>query len=256
MGRIELHWLDPHDPGQGFPDPQLALEEPNGLLAVGGDLSTLRLLNAYDHGIFPWYNPDEPILWWSPDPRTVFLPDGVHVSRSLRRHLSHADYAITLDVNFGGVLQGCSAPRANQHGTWLGTDMRRAYRHLHHLGHAHSVEVWQHGRLVGGLYGVSRGRAFFGESMFSAVTNASKVALVWLTRQLWDWGFALMDAQVGSPHLYRMGATDLPRPEFQELLAKAVYSPAPRSGKWAFTLDVPAAASHLPDASLRNISLT
>ncbi len=242
---LELQWLNPHDAGQAFPDPNHSLREPNGLLALGGDLSVPRLLQAYDHGIFPWYGPGEPILWWSPDPRTVFLPGGMHVSRSLRRHLRRGDFAVSLDRDFPSVIRACAAPRADQNGTWLGANMRRAYCRLHQLGHAHSVEVWRRGQLVGGLYGVARGRVFFGESMFSAVPNASKVALICLAEQLWEWEFALFDAQVSSPHLYRMGAVDLPRARFQARLREAVAGADSRC-LWAFDKTPSGNPTHLP----------
>lgn len=245
MTTLRLYWLDPATPDAPFPDPALALTQPNGLLAMGGDLSPTRLRNAYANGIFPWYNPEESILWWSPDPRVVFATDGVYVSRRLARTLRRADYAVTLDRDFDGVLAGCAGPRRHQPGTWLGSEMRAAYRRLFETGDAHSVEVWRRGRLVGGLYGVAHGRLFFGESMFSHVPDASKLALVHLARQLAAWGFPLIDGQVGSPHLYRMGAFDLPRPRFLACLREygALASPP---APWRFELDVPRDAAHLP----------
>ena len=245
MSAPRLYWLDPNVPDGAFPDPSLALDEPNGLLAVGGDLSPTRLLNAYDIGVFPWYNPDETILWWSPDPRTVFYTDGLHVSRRLRRTLGQANYAVTLDHAFEQVIRTCAALREDREGTWLGPEMRRAYTTLFHQGHAHSIEVWQHGELVGGLYGVARGQVFFGESMFSTVADASKIALVWLARQLAAWGYTLLDGQVGSPHLYRMGAVDLPREDFLAMV-RARRTPPVEPARWAFQLGVPQPAEHLP----------
>ena len=208
--------LRPEDPPEAFPDPRLALREPDGLLAVGGDLSPARLLYAYRHGIFPWYDAELPILWWSPDPRAVILPHAEHVSRSLRRRMQRGGYELRFDTSFLQVMQGCAGTRANQPegGTWINADMLAAYERLHALGHAHSVEMWLDGLLVGGLYGVSVGRVFFGESMFSRVTDASKVALVSLARHLWDWGYALLDCQVHSAHLATLGAASMPRPAF------------------------------------------
>jgi leucyl/phenylalanyl-tRNA--protein transferase len=241
---IRLHWLDPRNPRQPFPAPQLAMRDPNGLLAIGGDLSVARLVNAYAQGIFPWYNPDEPILWWCPDPRAVLVPTQFHVSRSLARRLRKQDFAVTLDRNFGGVLESCSAPRARGRGTWLGPEMKQAYRALHARGHAHSIEVWQRGTLVGGLYGVGLGRAFYGESMFSAIDDGSKIALYYLCRQLAAWDFALMDCQIASPHLATLGATELPRDRFLAVLHDAVAKNGP--ARWQFDIDVPAATEHLP----------
>lgn len=241
---IRLHWLDPRNPRQPFPDTRQAMRDPNGLLAIGGDLSATRLLGAYAQGIFPWYNPDEPILWWCPDPRAVLLPGAFHVSRSLARRLRKADYAVTLNRAFPAVLEACSAPRARGRGTWLGAEMKQAYQDLHERGHAQSIEVWQHGELAGGLYGVSLGRAFYGESMFSHADDGSKVALYWLCRQLREWDFELMDCQISSPHLATLGATELPRDEFLARLRGAVAQPGP-TGRWRFDLDVPAPAGHV-----------
>lgn len=209
-----------------FPDAQLAQDEPNGLLAVGGDLSVPRLIEAYRHGIFPWFCEDEPILWWSPDPRCVFLLDEVHVSRSLRRELNKAKYIVTINKAFQQVMQECAAPRNDQPETWILPDMQQAYYKLHQLGLAHSIEVWENTdgqeTLVGGMYGVSIGRFFFGESMFSRRTNTSKIALVYLANYLNKADFLLLDAQVGNPHLYRMGARDIARNEFLQLLEQEI----------------------------------
>lgn len=245
MRANRLHWLNPSQPDEPFPDAENALEEPNGLLAIGGDLSTRRLLRAYHEGIFPWYNPDEPILWWSPDPRTIFAPDQIHVARSLRRDLRRQDYAVTLDRAFHAVIDLCAAPRRHQRGTWLGEDMRRAFCGLHAIGHAHSIEVWRKHALIGGLYGIALGRAFFGESMFSRAPNGSKIALIHLARQLGVWGFELIDGQVGSPHLYRMGAFDVPRTAFRQRLRHALAFPA-MPPRWRFDIPVPADPAHLP----------
>lgn len=247
MTTLRVYWLDPNSPDAAFPDPKLALTQPNGLLAMGGDLSPRRIRRAYACGIFPWYNPDESILWWCPNPRTVFDTNGVHVSRRLHRTLKRADYAVTLDHAFDAVLAGCAGPRRGSPGTWLGPDMRAAYARLHALGDAHSVEVWQHGRLVGGLYGIALGRMFFGESMFSHTTNASKIALVWLSRQLAAWGFPLLDGQVGSSHLYQMGARDITRAQFLHQITILQKQPAP-AVPWRFSLDAPADSRHRPTA--------
>lgn len=240
---IRLHWLDPRNPREPFPDPQLALRDPNGLLALGGDLSVTRLIRAYSRGIFPWFNPDEPILWWSPDPRCVLRPGGFHVSRSFARRIRRDDYAVTLNRDFDGVLAACAAPRPKSHGTWLGADMQRAYLELHEHGFAHSVEVWQRGALVGGLYGVSVGRAFFGESMFSHISDGSKLALHWLCRQLLAWDFAFLDCQVPSAHLESLGAIALPRERFLAELHGAVHRGG-RTGGWRFDIPVPHARIH------------
>lgn len=219
MSNLPLPWIAPGSVPV-FPPATQALREPNGLLALGGDLTPNRLLEAYRHGIFPWYGPDEPILWWSPDPRCVFATDGIHVSQRLRRQLRHSHWTITLDRAFVDVMRACAAPRTGQTGgTWIIEDMLRAYTQLHRQGHAHSIEVWDDTRLVGGLYGVAVGSLFCGESMFSAVSGGSKTALVCLARLLHGWGFPLLDAQVGNPHLYRMGATDMSRQAFMDRLS-------------------------------------
>lgn len=210
--------LAPNDPSASFPDVRDALREPDGLLAVGGDLGVPRLLNAYRHGIFPWYSAGDPILWWSPDPRTVLFPSQVHISGSLRKLLRRRVFTVTLDRDFPSVINACAAPRGPGGGSWLVPEMISAYRALHVRGHAHSVEVWQDGALVGGLYGVAVGAVFFGESMFSRVSNASKVALLHLCQRLADWDFGLIDCQVFTEHLLRMGAVELPRERFLALL--------------------------------------
>ena len=243
---IRLHWLDPRKPDQPFPPVETAMQEPNGLLAIGGDLCVERIVRAYSRGIFPWYNPDEPILWWSPDPRTVFdLTEPCSLSKRLQRTVAKADYAVTLDTAFDEVVEACARPRDGQRGTWLGREMRAAYRTLGSEGIGHSVEVWRDGTLIGGLYGLAIGKVFFGESMYSAQRDASKIALVWLRKQLRDWGYLLMDCQVGSPHLYTLGAVDWPRERFIEALNVGIGKP-PHSGPWVFELDAPSAAQHLP----------
>lgn len=224
--------LLPADPLAPFPPPATALAHPNGLLAVGGDLSIPRLLNAYRGGIFPWYADDQPVLWWSPDPRVVFRSEGVHLSRRFKRQLRGLDWRVRADHRFGQVIRACAgAPRPGQRGTWITDDMILAYERLHRAGHAHSVEVMAGDRLVGGLYGVSVGRMFFGESMFSAVSGASKVALAALGWRLSRWGWPVFDAQVGNPHLLRMGAEAWPRDRFLGLLARQVLQPG-MPGSW------------------------
>ncbi len=189
-------------------------------MALGGDLSPARLLAAYRRGIFPWYSEGQPILWWSPDPRAVFSPAGIHQSRSLKKHLRQCGWQVTINNQFKRVIQACSEPRTYADGTWLSADMKDAYEQLHYLGYAHSIEVWQGSELMGGLYGLALGRVFFGESMFSVYANGSKVALqalAWLASEL---GIELIDCQVGSAHVYSMGAENLPRIQFERRLAQ------------------------------------
>jgi leucyl/phenylalanyl-tRNA--protein transferase len=217
-------------PGDAFPPVTMALRNPNGLLAVGGDLSPSRLLDAYARGIFPWSGDDEPLLWWSPDPRMVLRPAELHVSRSLRRRLRSGTYRVTLDTAFRDVMAGCAAPRGDRQGTWITASMTDAYSRLAALGHAHSVEAWAGSELAGGLYGVALGRMFFGESMFTRRTDASKVALVTLVRQLERWGFELVDCQMSTEHLATLGAREIPRAEFLghvERLVRLPGVPAP-----------------------------
>jgi leucyl/phenylalanyl-tRNA--protein transferase len=217
-----------------FPSPDAAMKQPNGLLAIGGDLSPARLLAAYDHGIFPWFNrDDEPILWWSPDPRAVLPPSGVKVSRSLRRRLTRNDFTITADRAFESVVAGCAAPRRGATGTWITPSMQAAYLELHTLGYAHSVEAWQDKQLVGGLYGVALGKMFYGESMFSRVSDASKVAMVRLASQLLSWGYITIDCQVLNPHMASLGATEIPRSEFLQLV-RANRQLETHRGLWQF----------------------
>jgi len=219
---MSIPWLGARDP---FPPVEGALTEPNGLLAAGGDLSPQRLLDAYAHGIFPWFNEEDPILWWSPDPRMVLFPGELHVSRSLRRVMRSGIFTVTLDRKFEAVMEGCAEPRADQDGTWITSEMMRAYCRLAELGHAHSIEVWEDGQLAGGLYGVAIGRVFFGESMFSRRSNASKVALAELTAQLARWGFALIDCQMSTSHLASLGAREIPRALFSRLIAEGAAQP-------------------------------
>jgi leucyl/phenylalanyl-tRNA--protein transferase len=215
--------------------PPVDSASPEGLLAVGGDLRPERLLQAYLHGIFPWYSDDQPILWWSPDPRAVLFPDKLHISRSLKRSLRPGLFKVTLDRCFRDVMQHCAGPRQQypDGGTWITTEMLEAYTKLHEQGYAHSVETWQEGQLIGGLYGVALGGAFFAESMFTRVPDASKVALVSLVSQLQTWGFRLIDCQQSSPHIMRLGAEEIPRRSYLNHLANAVSLPE-RRGRWEF----------------------
>lgn len=214
FGIQSLYWLDVHNEEAPFPPVDLALRDPDGLLAFGGSLGSKRLLRAYRLGIFPWYSEGQPIMWWSPDPRTVLYPDELRVSRSLRKSLRNAGYTVSIDRCFEDVIDACAAPRDDEGGTWITRAMRDAYVRLHHEGHAHSVETWYEGELVGGLYGIAIGCVFFGESMFSRRRDASKVAFTRLTRQLERWGFTLIDCQVHSAHLSSLGARAIPRHEF------------------------------------------
>jgi leucyl/phenylalanyl-tRNA---protein transferase len=216
-----------------FPPVEQASSE--GLLAIGGDLRPERLLEAYRHGIFPWYNEEQPILWWSPDPRTVLFPEELHISRSLKRSLRPGLFTVTFDTCFLDVVRHCAAPRPQypEGGTWITPAMVEAYSTLHEQGYAHSVETWQEGSLVGGVYGVAIGGAFFAESMFTKVDDASKVALVSLVRQLQTWGFRIVDCQQSSPHVMRLGAEEILRAEFVAHVAAAVKLPD-RRGHWTF----------------------
>jgi len=216
---INLYWL-PDDPESSFPPLEQALIEPDGLLAAGGDLSPGRLINAYQHGVFPWFNEGEPILWWSPDPRCILYPEKLKISRSLKKTLNRKPFEIRMDTCFAEVVKACAAPRTKQAGTWITDDMFNAYINMHELGYAHSVECWQDGELVGGLYGIAMGQIFFGESMFSKQSNASKVALVHLCEYLQQHDFKLIDSQVHTEHMESMGAEMIPRTEFEGLVKK------------------------------------
>lgn len=226
-----LYLLGQH-PQQPFPHASAAETTPNGLLAVGGDLSVPRLLNAYRSGIFPWFNDEDPLLWWSPDPRAVLFPERLIIHRSLAKTLKRSGLHVTRDQTFASVIEQCAATRAQGPGTWITQPMREAYRQLYALGTAHSVEVWQDGMLVGGLYGIALGRAFFGESMFSLVKDASKVALAHLCQQLRQWDFGLIDCQVSSAHLLSLGALDIPRTDFLRLLDQHCERPPVPAGDW------------------------
>ena len=215
-----IPWLANDTP---FPPVERALAVPNGLLAAGGDLSVARLLSAYRNGIFPWFNPGEPLLWWSPDPRMVLIPGEFRISRSFAKTLRNSEYEVRCDTAFEQVMRGCGAPRPAQSGTWIGEDMIAAYCALHQLGYAHSVEIWVNGKLAGGLYGVSIGRMFYGESMFSDLSNASKIALAYLARQLERWHFGMIDCQMNTPHLATLGAREIPRSEFIARLKELIH---------------------------------
>lgn len=199
---------------QPFPPVELALEQPNGLLAAGGDLSPSRLLEAYRHGIFPWFNEGDPILWWSPDPRMVLFPAEFKLSRTLRKTLRNGNYEVRSDTAFEQVMRACAAPRKGQAGTWILEEMIAAYCELHRMGYAHSVETWMDGELVGGLYGMAIGSMFYGESMFCRKTDASKIAIAYLARELERQGFGMIDCQMNTPHLASLGAREIPRDEF------------------------------------------
>ena len=224
-----LAWLERGDP---FPPVERALKNPNGLLAAGADLSVGRLLEAYRRGIFPWYSNGQPPLWWSPDPRMVLECAALKVSRSLAKSIRNKGYEVRIDTAFAAVLRGCAEPRKYEPATWLGADMRIAYARLHEAGYAHSFETWRDGVLVGGLYGVAVGRMFFGESMFSRATDASKVALVNLVQVLARRGFPLVDCQMHTPLLESLGGREIPRREFLRALAGLVNYPAPPM-KWS-----------------------
>jgi leucyl/phenylalanyl-tRNA--protein transferase len=217
-----IPWLQPGDP---FPALERALAEPNGLLAAGADLTVPRLVEAYERGIFPWYEDGQPVLWWSPDPRMSLAPAELKIPRSLRKRLAKRDYEVRADSAFEEVIRACAAPRAGHDGTWITGDMIAAYTRLHLAGHAHSVETWIDGRLAGGLYGVALGRMYYGESMFTREADASKIALVHLARQLHRWNFGLIDCQMKTDHLARFGAREIPRAEFMRKLANLVNYP-------------------------------
>jgi leucyl/phenylalanyl-tRNA---protein transferase len=216
-----------------FPPLEDALVEPNGLLAAGGDLSPERLIMAYRCGIFPWFNENETILWWSPDPRMILFPNELRISHSLNKILKKRDYEIRVDSAFNEVIRACAAPRKGQTGTWIHSDMISAYITLHEMGLAHSVETWIDGKLKGGLYGVTQGKIFFGESMFSQIDNTSKIAFVHLVRQLEKWNYNMIDCQIKTTHLTSFGAREIPRKEFIHRLKASVDYPN-QIEKWSF----------------------
>jgi len=229
-----IPWLERDDP---FPPTSKALKQPNGLLAAGADLTPERLIEAYSLGIFPWFNADEPVLWWSPDPRMVLFPAELKVARSLKKALRNRPYEVRLDTAFSQVMQGCAQPREGQSGTWISPMMTDAYTRLHEMGVAHSAETWIDGRLAGGLYGVALGRMFYGESMFADVTDASKIAFVHMVWQLKRWGFGMIDCQMKTAHLETFGAREIRRSDFMRHVSKLIqYSPAPTH--WRFDPDI------------------
>ena len=235
-----IPFLGPADP---FPPVEQALDNPEGLLAAGGSLTTKRLVEAYRCGFFPWFNEGDPILWWSPDPRTILRPSRVHVSHSLKKRLKKGAYFVTFDRAFARVLDGCAAPRPGDNGTWLSTAMRRAYTSLHSAGLAHSIEVWMDGELAGAIYGVAIGRMFFGESMFARRTDASKIGIVTLAAQLDRWAFPLIDCQLETSHLISLGAEHVPRRRFVAEISRLVKEPAP---SWRLDGDLAGSVEHLP----------
>jgi leucyl/phenylalanyl-tRNA---protein transferase len=225
-----ITWLHAGLTDEPFPPVTQAWIEPNGLLAAGGDLALPRLLRAYRQGIFPWYEAGQPILWWSPDPRSVLEPSAVHLSRSLRKSIRSGGFEISFDRDFEAVIRACGGSRPGASGTWITVEMRHAYLQLHRAGHAHSLEVWRAGELVGGLYGVAVGRLFCGESMFSRTTDASKVGLAWLCRHLAAWDWPLIDSQTPTPHMLAMDVQEIPRARFVEQIRELVLQdPGPRA---------------------------
>lgn len=232
---LDLPRLDA-DPGSPFPLTTEALEVPNGLLAWGGDLHPERLLNAYRAGIFPWYTEGQPLLWWSPAPRCVIFPADIHVSKRTCRRYNSGRYTLTADKNFASVIQACAETRSDEGGTWITRQMLVAFMELHRLGHAHSVEAWRDGQLAGGIYGLSIGSVFFGESMFTRQSDAGKIAQISLCRQLQDWSYFMLDCQVSNPHLLRMGAVEITRGQFENLLAEGLSRPC-QTGSWTELFD-------------------
>ncbi|ROU06361.1 leucyl/phenylalanyl-tRNA--protein transferase [Lysobacter enzymogenes] len=238
-----LPFLLPSDPEAPFPPGDRALDEPDGLLAVGGDLGPARLLNAYRSGVFPWPSEDYALLWWCPDPRTVFRTDGVRLASKFRRGLRRSAWTVRADTAFEAVIGACAAaPRPGQDGTWILPAMIEAYTRMHRLGHAHSVEVYDGEALVGGIYGIAIGRMFYGESMFSAVSGGSKAALAALARRLHGWGWPLLDAQVENPHLTSLGAQAMPRARFLERAGELAALPGFEPGPWTERFGTMAAA--------------
>lgn len=235
---LTLTLLDPNASDEPFPPAEKAWDEPNGLIAFGGDLSPTRLINAYQAGIFPWFNQDEPIYWWCPDPRAVLFPEQLKISKSLRksmRNYSNKGYQIKFDSDFSGVVKSCAAPRAQSSGTWISDDMHEAYCELYKRGIAHSVEVWNdEGKLVGGLYGVVSGGVFSGESMFSTERDVSKIAFAALAWHCQYWGFALIDCQIENSHLTSLGVTNIPRDQYLQILKT---SRSFQHSNWEFVKD-------------------
>lgn len=234
---LAVPWIATDDHDSPFPDVEQALIEPDGLLAIGGPLSPVRLEQAYRRGIFPWFSDDQPVLWWAPSTRAVIRPGHMRLRRSLKKRLRNGCYRVTTDTDFRSVIAGCAAPRPDAEGTWITPGMQQAYNSLHDHGLAHSVELWRDGELAGGLYGVSVGGAFFGESMFSRASDASKMALAWLSAQLRRWGFHLIDCQMPTEHLERLGAQRLARPSFTAELQQALTQPT-HLGPWRLDDDL------------------
>ncbi len=233
------YWIPQNASPYDFPPLEQALEHPDGLLAVGGDLTSNRLLAAYHLGIFPWYSDNEPILWWSPAQRMVLFPEALKVSRSLRKTIRKGQFTVTLDRNFPQVIKECAGPRSYEHGTWITSNMQNAYCQLHDYGFAHSCEAWHEGRLVGGLYGIALGKIFFGESMFSRMSDASKVAFTHFVWQLQQWGYELIDCQIHTPHLESLGAELISRQDYRAVL-NTLCEKQGNKGMWQFdTLNKP-----------------
>lgn len=229
MNQTRIAWLSPADPPDSFPDVSRALTEPDGLLAAGGDLSPERLLAAYTRGIFPWFEAGQPVLWWSPDPRCVLYPEKLHASRRLRQQSRNSSAELRFNTAFDAVIRACARKRRSQQGTWITADMISAYESLHRDGWAHSVETWDEHGLAGGLYGLCIGKVFFGESMFSARPNTSKMAMLGLAQHMQAAGIELLDCQVASPHLFTLGAEFMSRAKFSAFLATACDPPEPHA---------------------------
>jgi leucyl/phenylalanyl-tRNA--protein transferase len=240
MKSPQIAWISSDDPPEAFPDIERAFDVPDGLLAAGGDLSEARLLYAYRHGIFPWFNEGQPILWWSPDPRCIIVPGKLHVSRRLRRSLRRSDFVVRFNSAFDDVVSACASDRPGQDGTWITPEMHASYVRMNAAGWAHAIEIWRDDTLVGGLYGLAIGGVFFGESMFSRVSDASKAAMLALCTVIDAHGFALLDCQVESPHLVNMGAELIPRRRFADILDERCEPADPFSG-W------PPGASNITD---------
>ena len=249
MSNINLPWLDPKDPYYPFPSANDALDSPEGLVAAGGDLSPVRLLHAYRQGIFPWYEEGQPILWWSPDPRGILYPKQFNAHKSLLRTLKRQSWKVTYDEAFQRVMEACAEPRSYSKGTWITRDMINAYCHLHQLGHAHSFEVWdQADSLVGGIYGISMGTLFFGESMFSRESDASKVALMYLSAHLDHWNYQLLDTQLPSDHLQFLGGDTISRQQYLSLLEQYTQQlPADNAWENDCTVDISNWTRKLPN---------
>lgn len=244
---LAVPWIAVDDDDTPFPDVEQALVEPDGLLAIGGPLSPVRLEQAYRRGIFPWFSADQPVLWWAPSTRAVIHPGHMRLRRSLKKRLRNGHYRVTVDADFAGVIAACAEPRPDAEGTWITPSMKRAYIMLHDSGLAHSIELWRDNALMGGLYGVSVGGAFFGESMFSRFNDASKIALAWLSAQLHRWNFRMIDCQMPTEHLERLGARRRSRRSFTAELGDALTVPT-RLGPWALDddLDPLNAGTHEP----------